>query len=187
MSELSNPKHEAFAREVGLFGSDHEQAYRLHVARPGSLASARNGARLLLRPEIAARIKELSAVAMDKAAELAGVDRARALAEQARIAYSNLQDYAGLLLAQDASKAGDELKALPRDKAAAIQAISWDSNGRIRIKLHDKVGALAALLRATEGPAYDPAPAEKPEAPAYEAEDDWMRLTKRDQGSPRSH
>jgi phage terminase small subunit len=150
MSILPNKKHEAFAREVALFNADPDDAYDRLVARSGAKRQQGNGYRLLRRTEVAVRIASLSSVAMEKAAELAGVDRARALAEQSRLAYSNIQDYADLLLAADAAAAGIALKALPRDKAAAIQAISWDSNGRIRIKLHDKVGALANLLRATE-------------------------------------
>jgi hypothetical protein len=156
MEKSLNPKHEAFARDVALFGASVNDAYDRHVARPGSKPGARNGERwLAARQPILNRIQELSAAAMEKAAELAGVDRARALAEQARIAYSNILDFIEI----DAEGVA-KMKAMtdiPRDKAAAIQSISYDSNGRLRLKLHDKVGALATLLRATEPKA---APAE---------------------------
>lgn len=174
MSVLSSKRHEAFAREVGLLGTDVELAYRMHVARPGTALRGRNGARLLSRAEVNDRIRELSAAAMEKAAELAGVDRARALAEQARIAYSNILDYVEIIDGVAKMKAVADI---PRDKAAAIQSISYDSNGRLRIKLHDKVGALSALLKATETQPQDPLPPEKP-APSFDADDGWAQLTK---------
>lgn len=143
MGELSNRKHEAIAREIGLFGVEPFKAY----CEQGFAPFKGNIARLLRDPSFDARVKELNAVAMEKAADLAGVDRARALAEQARIAYSNILDFIDIKDGVAVMKSMDDI---PRDKAAAIQSISYDSNGRLRLKLHDKVGALGTLLRATE-------------------------------------
>lgn len=165
MGILKNAKHEAAARDVALFGVPVAEAYERHVAREGSKAGARNGAKLLARHDFAERVRELSSGAMEKAAELAGVDRSRALAEQARIAYSNILDFIDI----DAKGIVTlkQIGNLPRDKAAAIQSISYDSNGRPRIKLHDKVGALASLLKATE-PQRAPANDDDQDVPADE-------------------
>ncbi len=174
MAELSNRKHEAIAREVGLFGTDLFQAYcaQGYAAHPG------NAARLARDPAFDARVRELSAVAMNKAAELAGVDRARALAEQARIAYSNILDF---LEVKEGKLQVMALDAIPRDKAAAIREIGYDSNGNIRIKLHDKVTALASLLKATEPadqrpPLNDATP--QPEAKPPASTSRWAALAR---------
>jgi hypothetical protein len=144
---LKNGKDEAFCRESIALDSIHKgyEAAGFKRARGNADRKAR-------QPNVAKRLEFLGM----EAAKLAGVSLARVLIEQARLAYSNMDDFVEI------SEAGlpvlnlAPLKALPdherRALLAAVKTVKYTDNGPT-FELHDKPGALRDLKKHVGGDA----------------------------------
>jgi phage terminase small subunit len=87
--------------------------------------------------------------AMRRRAQRTGVTQDRVVAELARLAFANMQDY---LIHEEGGLAAVDPARLSRDQAAALQEITIErfadgSDRRVRIKLADKKGNLELLGR----------------------------------------
>ena len=131
--ELSE-RHKAFIREYCIC-LDIEEAQR----RVGYQPHQGNGRRILNDPRAAAELKRNTR----KAAELAEVHQAWILANMKKIAGVNVHkqlkyDEAGNFL-------GVDVRQLTEDQVYAISEIGFDSDGRPKVKFHDKPSALKML------------------------------------------
>lgn len=154
-SELT-PKQHAFVAAYlanGLNGADaYRQAYNPQ-ATPTTAGVEAN--RLLRHPKIAPKIAAAQAkadAAMQAAADRYAVSRERNVAELARMAYANMEDYTRLIGGERVV----DLTAASRDQLAAVQEITVedfkDGRGedardvrRIKFRLADKQAAIERL------------------------------------------
>jgi hypothetical protein len=173
MAPLRNPRHEIFAQHVAAGVPATEAMALAGFKKP--LAS--NARRLRNMPHVRERIEALWA----DAARLCGVTIGRTLLELTRIAYSRLPDLFEAAPEGDGIKVRDITK-LPAELASAIREIKIGNDGAVIVKMHDKVGALAALQKYTERMLEPPpAVAEASRQPAFEAADEWTELVDRPQ------
>ena len=139
MAELS-PKQQMFVEEYMVDLNATQAAIR---AGYSPKTAYRTGSDNLKKPQIAKSIAEKRQQLTEKTA----VTVERIVTELAKIAFSNMQDYAkwsprGVILIDSED--------ITADQAAAISELSettTDSGGSIRFKLHDKKGALELLGR----------------------------------------
>lgn len=148
MPVLANAKHERFAQEIAK-GATATEAY----VTAGYKADDGNACKLANRPEVVARVQEITGAAAEKA----GVTAQAVIEELAKLGFANMQDYVRI---------GDDglpylnLSALTREQAAAIQEVHVETvpaltneDGeearpevrKARFKLADKKGALVEL------------------------------------------
>ncbi len=131
-----DPKREKFCQELTA-GADLYDAY----VTAGFKRPRGNASRMLAEEGVQARVRYL----FSKAGELAQICGARVLLEYEKIAFSNIANY------WEIDKRSGQLTRLrlneaSRSQLAAVQEISYDSEGRPKLRLHDKVGALKVLL-----------------------------------------
>lgn len=156
MPALSNPKHDAVAlayiRDPSRIGW---KAYQAVYPNSSETAARTAWTRLLKKADFSARIAELNA----KAADSAVMDLREVLAELSKLGRSNMQDFT--VRGDDTGEVIASLQDLERDHAAAIQELTVETyiegHGdearevkRVKLKLHDKRGALAELRRHHE-------------------------------------
>ena len=142
--------------ELYLAGGNAAEAYReAYSSAAPSRSVAREGHRLLKHPKIAPFLAEAEAKAravLVEAANRYAVSRERNVAELARIAYANLEDFTR----QVGEERVIDLSGATRDQLAALQEITvedyLDGRGkdarqvrRTKIKLGDKQGAIERL------------------------------------------
>lgn len=134
------PKQQRFIEEYLIDLNATQAAIRAGYSQK---TAYRTGADNLKKPQIVAVIAEKRKLLSEQTA----VTVERIVTELAKIAFSNMQDYAkwsphGVTLLDSAD--------LTPDQAAAVSELSettTDSGGSIRFKLHDKKGALELLGR----------------------------------------
>lgn len=154
MPVLGNPRHERFAQELAK-GKSASAAYVAAGFTPHRQAASR----LLTNVDVADRVEELLAAG----AKRAEVTVERVMREYARIGFADIrsvvqweslasetgeEDEDGVPVSryvnQVALVASDELG---RDAAAAIAEISQTKDGALKVKLHNKLGALDSMAR----------------------------------------
>jgi hypothetical protein len=174
VSVLRNRRKERFAIEWAGGKTPIEA-----MAAAGYKPAPANARKLANSPEVKARRTEL----FRAHADFLSADIARALIEQARIAYSNIADFWEVV----SVPAGDggvgevlewrikDVTAMPRELTAAIQKIKISKDGRPEITLFDKVAVLRDL-RNTREPEQPTKPAGD-QPPSYDANDNWSELT----------
>lgn len=135
---LRNARHEAFAQGVAE-GKSSRAAYMAAFSKcKKDVAADASATKLLSRPEVRARIDEL----ISAAAEKAGVTIERVINELARIGFADIRQIV------DWGPGGVTVKdsgTISVDAAAAVAEVGKTAGGHLRIKLHDKVGALEKL------------------------------------------
>jgi len=141
---LRNRRHEIYAHGVAK-GMASDAAY----AEAGYKPNAGNAARLKANEKVAARIAEL----VDAAAERTGVTLDRVLNEYARIAFGGMSKF--MRVSPDGDPIIDLSQCTPEDldllAEATVEDFTEDRGEdardvrRIKIKLQDKLAALAAL------------------------------------------
>ena len=155
MPILTNARHERFAQELAKGRSASEA----HIAA-GYKGDDGNASKLANRPEIQARVQEITG----KAAVKAGVTVERVITELARIGFADIRQVVSwrpeVSFIESHGEAQGETKliqsrvtvldsaTLGDDTAAAVAEVSQSATGTLRIKMHDKVGALEKLCRA---------------------------------------
>lgn len=114
-----------------------------------------SGPRLLRRPEVAAAV----AAGMAERAERTGITAERVLAEYARMAFSDIRRAVSWRTLEPEQGEGARRKAaasqvqvldaeqMDAETAAAIAEVSQAAGGALRVKMHDKKGALDSLAR----------------------------------------
>lgn len=184
MPILGNPVWEAFARNMAGGGTP-QQAY-LDAKGPENItpaAAAVSANRLLKRPDIDARIRELQHKAEQieikataKALEKHTITMERVLAELAKIGFADVSQalkWGAQVVVPDGD--GGEIEVantvalidsdkLPPEVTGAIAEVSQTAQG-IRIKFHDKKGALLALKEHLEKAAGAEQPVDTGAAP----------------------
>ena len=150
MPALSNDRHERFCQE-SLVDLNGGRAYeRVGYKATGRTADAA-AARLLANVSVAARVAELQSERMERTQVTAD----QVVAEYAKIAFANMQDFMGV------TEQGDpfiDLSKLTREQAAALAEFDvqdfTDGRGegarevkRVKVKLHSKLSALDSLAK----------------------------------------
>jgi phage terminase small subunit len=161
MPPLKNPKHELFAQARYLDGLTSDQAY----VKAGYKRNDANAARLNGNERIQARGAELLAEREIRLHNKFEVTKERILAEYAKIGFADLRKavrwHGALITEEDNPDGGDVLVIkniyanavelvssddLDEETAAAIAEVSQTQNG-VKIKLHDKKGALDSMAK----------------------------------------
>jgi phage terminase small subunit len=160
MPVLSNAKHEAVVR---AFIADGERigsrAYSAVFPKASPRAAETAWSRLLRRAEFQARVAEVEAEIAAAAIDSAVMSKHEVLAELSKLGRANMQDF--LVRGDNAAEVIASLQDLARDNAAAVQELTVETytegSGedarevkRVKLKLHDKRGALAELRRHYE-------------------------------------
>jgi len=157
MSVLKNARHERYAQALAS-GMTVDDAY----VDAGFKANRGNAARLNANESIRKRVTEI----LDAGAQRAEITVERVLRELAKIGFSDIRKAVkwngSLVSEEDNPDGGDVLvvkelrnnhvllvdsSALDDDTAAAIAEVSQNASGGIKIKLHDKRGALVDIGR----------------------------------------
>lgn len=177
------PRQQRFIEEYLIDLKGTQAAFR---AGYGSMRGCRQRSYELLRkPQIAAAISEALAKGP-------GITRARIIDELARIAFAQPKDYykwgpEGVTL-----KNSDELSDEQAAAVSGVYQIITSEGGTIRIKLHDKVGALEKLGRALgmfkdqhehSGPAGGPIQTETIDRPERETREEWLARRRAELGA----
>lgn len=149
MPVLKNAKHERFAQGV----AEGKTATDAHEAA-GFKRNDGNASKLAARPEVRARVKEITGAAAEKV----GIGIEQVFAELVKIGFGNMLDY---MQVQNGQPFFD-FSALSRDQAACIQELVVDTHNerdgegrdseviqvrRVRFKLADKRAALVDIGR----------------------------------------
>lgn len=137
MSALRNPRWEKFA-QLRAERVPRRDAYM----QAGFIPEPGNAKRLEQRQPVSKRIREL----IDEAVAYTTVNRVRIVEELARIGLANVVD-----LYEPDGKTLKNITRLPRHLTAALAGLDFDTEGRLRAKLHDKTGALTTLLKHLGG------------------------------------
>ena len=151
MAVLENPRHEIFAREIAK-GASQREAYRAagyEGERRRSMDA--NASRLIADDKVALRVQEIQAAA----AKRAEITIERTLLELAKIGYADIRKavrWGEGIAIKDAD--GNEAISngvamldsaeIDDDTAAAIAEVAQTRDG-IKIKFHDKLGALEKI------------------------------------------
>jgi phage terminase small subunit len=174
MPKLRNPKWEAFAQAYvdGETAGNAARSYALVYGKPEVSRSVNASACQLIRlnalgrriAELTARAELIELKATDRAIERLALVKQRVLSELMTIAFANLLDYA---TKDENGEPVIDLDALDREQGAAIQELTIDgvrsgaksarkeaarkkpARTRVRIKLADKLDALAELGKHT--------------------------------------
>lgn len=158
MPVLFNSRHERFAQEFAK-GSSAKAAYEAAGYEATGAAIGINAGRLLKNASVKARVDELQA----KGAEAAGVTIASIVAELAKIGFSDLRKVVRWQsnvtevgedpdTGEPVIRAFNQVVLIDSDKlddgtAAALSEVSQTKDGAMKIKFHDKLGALDKLGR----------------------------------------
>lgn len=160
MPALSNLKHEAIVR--AYIGDPERIGARAYSAvfpkaSPGAARTA--WSRLLRKAAFSARIAQVEAEIAAGAIDSAVMSQHEVLAELSKLGRANMQDF--IVVGDDTAQVIASLQDLARDNAAAIQELTVETYiegtgddarevKRVKLKLHDKRGALAELRRHFE-------------------------------------
>lgn len=153
MPILANARHERFAQEIAK-GKSASEAYRL----AGYSEDRKNAARLTTNDGIAARVEEL----LSAGARRAEVSVERVLREYARLGFSDIRK--AVAWRPLTSECGEDEDGVPitrtlnevaliasneidPETALAISEISQTKDGGLKVKFHDKKGALDSMAR----------------------------------------
>ncbi len=150
MPVLENPRHEIFAREIAK-GASQREAYANAGYEGDERSMDANAARLIADDRVAIRVQEIQAAA----AKRAEVTIERTLLELAKIGYSDIRKAVrwgeGIVIKDvDGNEAISNGVAMldsaeiDDDTAAAIAEVAQTRDG-IKIKFHDKLGALEKI------------------------------------------
>jgi phage terminase small subunit len=153
MGKLANAKQETFAQEYLIDLNATKAAIRAGYAER---SARQQGQRLLTNDDIAERIAELQ----EKREKRTEITADRVLQELAAIGFSDIGDFAtwgagGVML-----KESSELR---EGATRVVESISEGEEGRVRIKLHSKLGALSkiadhlGMFRDNQGGSDEPA------------------------------
>lgn len=162
MSVLKNARHEAV---LAAYLGDRERvgwkAYAAVYPKSSQRAAETAWSRLLKDAEFAARRDELLAAVVEGVKSAAIMDLEEVLAELSKLGRANMQDFIVQGAGDNTAEVIAELRALAREHAAAIQELTVETYlegagkdarevKRVKLKLHDKRGALAELRRHFE-------------------------------------
>jgi len=147
---LENPRHEIFAREIAK-GSSQREAYRAAGYTGEDKAIDASASRLLTDVKVLLRVQEIQS----HAAKRAEITIERTLLELAKIGYADIRKAAkwgrGIAVTDEngQTKVVNDIALLSSDEidddiACAISEVSNTKDG-IKIKLHDKLGALEKI------------------------------------------
>ncbi|MGJ0533831.1 terminase small subunit [Methylocystis sp.] len=150
MPVLENPRHEIFAREIAK-GASQREAYRSAGYQGDERSMDANAARLIADDRVSLRIQEIQAAA----AKRAEITIERTLLELAKIGYADIRKAVrwgeGIAIKDvDGNEAISNGVAMldsaeiDDDTAAAIAEVAQTRDG-IKIKFHDKLGALEKI------------------------------------------
>lgn len=156
---LKNAKHEAFALAVGR-GVSGREAYKNAGFKPKNDATADACAsRLLTDAKVAARVSWLKSQVAEAVVSERVMDLEEVLAELSKLGRSNIQDI--VVGGDDTAEVVQSLRDMKPEHAAAIQELTIETYvegkgdnardvKRVKVKLHDKRGALSELRRHHE-------------------------------------
>lgn len=159
MAPLENAKHEAFARAL-VDGKSARAAYRGAGFTPKTDASADAAAsRLLSDVKVAARVAELKGQVAQATVNAKVMDITEVLEELSKLGRSSIIN--AIVAGDDTGEVVKSIRDLPPEHAAAIQELTVETYvegggenardvKRVKVKLHDKRGALAELRRHHE-------------------------------------
>lgn len=136
MAVLPNARHERFAQELAK-GKTADEAYET----AGFKANRGNATRLKANESIESRVREL----LEGAAERAEITVARVLEELAKVGFANAGDYFAWGPYGITVKDQDTLTPEQQAAVAEVSQTISDKGGTIRVKLHDKLGALEKI------------------------------------------
>jgi phage terminase small subunit len=160
MPVLKNAKHEALAQ---AYFKDRERvgwkAYKAIYPKSSQRAAETGFSRLLKKAEFAARIAELDQAVAQASVDAKVMDLQEVLAELSKLGRANMQDF--IVSGADTSDVVTALRDMNREHAAAIQELTIETylEGRgddarevksVKLKLHDKRGALSELRKHHE-------------------------------------
>lgn len=166
MRQHLTEKQENFVRAYLSNGRDAPAAYRLAYDAAGMKVGAVNveACRLVRNPKVARRIGRV----LDRVEARTEITVERILKEYARIAFADMRTFTKWNADGITLKDGESLS---EDDAAAVQEVSQTitkEGGTLKIKLHDKLGALNSLAKINgqfierrETTIIDPAASEK--------------------------
>lgn len=139
MPALVNPRHERFAQEMAK-GRSATEAYALAGYKEGRRDAA---SRLSSKVNIRDRVQEL----LERAAERTEITIARVLEELAKIGFANAGEFFDW--GPDGIKVKDKDGLTPEQQAvvAEVSQTITEKGGTVRVKLHDKLGALEKIGR----------------------------------------
>lgn len=136
------PRQRAFARELALkpLEDAYEAAgYKRHHGNARRLADE-----LWEHPAFRHELETVQ----ERAKALAGVHLAHIQLELAKLGFANMQDF---IRVTEEGGFEIDLSKMTRAQAAAIQEVGYDANGRMKLKLHEKRGALTDLAKIVGG------------------------------------
>lgn len=161
MPPLTNPRHEAFAQARFLEGLTADEAY----TKAGYKRNDANAARLNGNERIQARGTELLAERENRLHTKFEVTKERILAEYAKIGFADIRKavrWRGELIAEEDNPDGGDVLVIKNiysnhielvssdeiddETAGAIAEVSQTMHG-VKIKLHDKKGALDSMAK----------------------------------------
>lgn len=154
---LDNPRHEKFVQALAK-GETQREAYRTAISKECSNESADEGAcRLANDVKVQARLAEWRSIICERAA----ISLERIAVEYAKIGFSDIRKAVKWHNSIQVTEEGDvptlasNVLAVPSDEiddstAAAISEISQGPKG-LKVKMHDKKGALDSLTKMLGG------------------------------------
>ena len=135
MGKLANAKQETFAQEYLIDLNATKAAIRAGYATKSARSQ---GQRLLTNDDIAERIAELQ----QKREKRTEITADKVLQELAAIGFSDIGDFATWGAGGVTLKESSELK---EGLTRVVESISEGEEGKVRIKLHNKLGALQKI------------------------------------------
>lgn len=139
MPVLKNAVHEAFALAIARGGKVQETYLAFFPGDKNSVTLPVKASRLMARPAVAERIAEIKA----QLAVKTDITAQRVLEELAKIGFANYSDF---LTIDEDGRTNVDVSKLSKEQMAAIAEMqidtSPDGKQRVKVKLHDKRGAL---------------------------------------------
>lgn len=139
MPVLKNAVHEAFALAIARGGKVQDTYLAFFPGDKNSVTLPVKASRLMARPAVAERIAEIKA----QLAVKTDITAQRVLEELAKIGFANYSDF---LTIDEDGRTNVDVSKLSKEQMAAIAEMqidtSPDGKQRIKVKLHDKRGAL---------------------------------------------
>jgi|DEB3_MinimDraft_2_1074329.scaffolds.fasta_scaffold02151_4 phage terminase small subunit len=139
MPILSNARHEAFALAIARGDGVSETYAALYPGERNATTLYGKANKLHARPEVRERIAEIKS----QFATRTTITAQRVLEELAKIGFANYSDF---LTIDDTGRTNVDVSKLSKDQMAAIAEMQIDTapdgKQRVKVKLHDKRGAL---------------------------------------------
>lgn len=162
MAALKNPKHEAFAQLRYLEGLSAEEAY----IKAGYKPNVGNAGRLNRNEHVQNRGIELLKERENRLHKKFEVTKERIIAEYAKIGFADIRktvSWQGEVITEEDNPDGGDVLVIKNiysnavklissdeiddDTAAAIAEVSQSAQGGLKIKFHDKKGALDSMAK----------------------------------------